>query len=81
MHTNNRMQRHWEETKTFIKETWPKFTDVELNRISGDWDKFSFYLKEFYDRFPLGEAIARDKMQCFHDRMDELHPERINLAD
>jgi len=81
MHTNNRMQRHWQETKSFIKENWPKFSDVDLTRINGDFDKFSFYLKEFYNKFPLNEALARDKLRHFHDKMDELHPERIKGSE
>jgi uncharacterized protein YjbJ (UPF0337 family) len=76
MHTNNRLQRHWPEVKEFIRESWPKFTDVELSRIHGDFDKFLGYLKEFYDNFPLNEALARDKLQAFLNKMDAQHPER-----
>lgn len=76
MHTNNRMERHWEETKVFIRKTWPKFTEVELSRINGNYDKFMGYLREFYNDFPRSEALARDKMQYFLNAMDAKHPER-----
>lgn len=76
-HTNNRMQRHWAETKIFIKSTWPRITDVELNRINGDFDQLAFYLKEFYNDFPRNEAVARDRLQRFLNQMDAKHPERV----
>ena len=75
--TNNRLQRHWREAKPFIKATWPKFTDVELSRINGDFDQFLFYLEEFYGDFPRTEAVARGKLQVFLNDMDAKHPERI----
>ena len=80
-HTNNRMQRHWAETKTFIKATWPKITDVELNRINGDFDQLAVYLKEFYNDVPRTEAAARDKLQRFLNGMDAKHPERTVGAE
>lgn len=76
MHTNNRMQRHWAEVREFIRKNWSKFTDVELSRINGDFDKFLVYLKEFYGNFPFTEADARGKLQFFFNEMDEKHPER-----
>ena len=71
MHTDNRIQTYWTETKDFIKKTWPKFTDVELGHINANYDKFLEYLKEFYGNFPLNEAIARDKMRLFFNKLDE----------
>jgi hypothetical protein len=79
MHTNNRMQRHWLEVKNFIKTQWPKITDVDLTKINGDFDKFLFYLQEYYNGFPLNEALARGKLQGFLNNMDAQHPERIRV--
>lgn len=70
-HTSNRMETFWPETREFIKKTWPKFTDVEINRINGDYDLFLKYLKEFYNNFPLMEAIALDKLQKFFNYQEE----------
>lgn len=79
-HTNNRIQRHWEETQEFIKKEWPKITDVELKKINGDFDKLVEYIIEFYNDFPKSVALARDKMTRFLNQMDEEHPERITLV-
>lgn len=75
-HTNNRFQKHWKETQDFIKKTWPKFSEVELKKIDGDYDRFFTYFNEIYDNFPLGESQARDKFQRFFNEMDEKHPDR-----
>ena len=71
MNTNNRMQTYWNETTTFIKTVWPQFTDVELGKINGSYDKFLVYLKEFYGNFPLNEAIARDRLKIFYNTLPE----------
>ena len=71
MHTNNRFETFWEPTKTFIKANWPKFTDVELSKINGDYDVFLKYLKDLYNNFPLEEAIARGKLQKFFNDLDK----------
>lgn len=70
-HTPNRMQTYWSETRAFIQENWPKITDVDLDRINGNFDNFLFYLKQYYNNFPLNEAIARGKLQKFFNAMDD----------
>ena len=75
-HTNNRMQKYWPETREVIKKTWSKFTDVELGRINGNFDKFLEYLLEYYGGFPMTEAIARSKLNTFFNDMDQKYPER-----
>lgn len=69
--TLNRMQTYWPESREFIKKNWPQFTDVELDRINGNYDCFLTYLKEFYNGFPLLEAKARQLLQEFHNELDE----------
>lgn len=70
-HTPNRMETYWPEAREFIKKTWPRFTDVELDRINGNFDRFLFYLREFYNNFPLQEAIARQKLQRLFNALDK----------
>jgi len=65
------MQTYWPQTQQFIKSTWPKFTDVELKHIDGNFDVFLKYLKEYYNNFPLTEAIARQKLQRFFNKLDD----------
>lgn len=69
--TPQRMQTHWSKTKEFIKKNWPKFTDVELNRINGNYDLFFKYYNEFYNDFPRGEATVRDLMKKFYNALDD----------
>jgi hypothetical protein len=70
-HTANRMQEHWTEAKLFIKKTWPKFTEVELKRINGDFDRFLATLHELYNDFPAREAEAREQLNRLFNRLDE----------
>lgn len=69
--TANRFQTFWPQAKDFIKQMWPKFTDVELGRIDGDYDTFLEYLSEFYNDFPKTEAIARDKLKKLFNYLGE----------
>ncbi len=71
MQTDNRFETYFTEASDLIKKTWPKFTDVELTRINGNFDSFLFYLKDFYGNFPMNEAIARSKLQKLFDTMDD----------
>lgn len=65
------MQTYWTDSQTFIKANWPKFTDVELTRINGNYDSFLKYLNDLYGNFPLTEAIAREKLYKFYNTLDE----------
>lgn len=76
-HTTNRMQKHWPKLRVFIQQTWPKFTDVELKRINGDFDVFAKYYNEYYGNFPQGEAQARDQLQKFSNQCDAEDPEGL----
>lgn len=69
--TKNRFQDFWEDTKPFIKQLWPLFTDVELKHINGNYDTFLKYLNELYNNFPATEAIARDKLKKFFNYLEE----------
>ena len=71
METDNPLKTYWPHVKEFIRSEWPKFTDVELNRINGDYDQFCFYLKDFYQGFPKTEAIARDKIRKFINSLED----------
>lgn len=68
--TTQRMQTHWPKTREFIKKTWPKFTNVELDRINGNYDLFFKYYNEFYNDFPKGEAKVRDLFKRFYNSLD-----------
>jgi hypothetical protein len=70
-HTENRLETYWDEAKIFIKEHWPKFTDVELAHVNGDFDEFARQLKLLYNNFPMGEAQARARFQVFFNKMEE----------
>lgn len=71
MHTDNRFETYWNQARDFIRNEWPQFTDVELNRVNGNYDLFLHYLKEFYHDFPLQEAVARGKLQKLFNTLDD----------
>lgn len=68
----NRMQTHWPAVKTFIKKEWPLLTETTVDKIAGDFDRFLKCLDETYDRFPLEEAITREKIQKFINSLEGL---------
>ena len=72
------MQKHWNETKSFIKDNWPKFSNTEISKINGNFDQFLFHLKDIYGGFPLTEAMARTKLQKFFNTIENEHPETID---
>ena len=69
-HTDNRLQTHWLKVSEFIAQNWPRITSTELKNIDGNYDKFLFYLKEHYQGFPMTEAVARDKILKFLNKLD-----------
>lgn len=71
MSTPNRMQIHWEASRSFIKKEWPRFSDTTIKNINGDFDRFLKYLQEIYDNFPLEEARAREKLQGFFNSLEQ----------
>lgn len=70
-HTENRLETYWQDAQIFIQKNWPKFTAVELSHVNGDFDAFLVQLKRLYNNFPLNEAIARQKLQVFFNKMEE----------
>lgn len=70
-HTENRLETYWPEAQTFIQKHWPKFTAVELAHVNGNFDEFLIQLKRLYNDFPKNEAIARQKLQVFFNKMEE----------
>jgi|GEM_PF-2083994 hypothetical protein len=71
-HTENRLETYWTEAQVFIQKIWPKFTSVELSHVNGNFDTFLVQLKRLYNDFPKNEAIARQKLQIFFNKMEEL---------
>ena len=62
----NRMQRHWEETKQFLKREWPCLTDVDLDEIDGEYDRLIHKIHELYDGDEIQiEADIKGKIQRF----------------
>jgi len=72
MSTPNRLQTHWPEVKQFIKKEWPLISDWSLGKINADFDRFLKYLKSNYNNFPLEEARARDKIQKFLNKLENI---------
>lgn len=72
MATLNRLETHWNKAKTFIGQEWPELSPTAIEGIQGNYDRFLKVLKEYYNNFPREEAIARQKLQKFLNRLDNI---------
>jgi hypothetical protein len=46
--TPNRLQSHWGEVQLFLKSTWPRLTDVDLEETEGRYDRLIHKIKLLY---------------------------------
>lgn len=65
------MQEHWEEVKKFLKQEWPKLTDVDLEEIDGEYDRLITKIKEIYGgpEEITQEAAIKGKIKRIIDRV------------
>lgn len=72
--TPNRMQTDWDEVKKFLKQEWPRLTDVDLEEIDGEYDRLIRKIKEIYGG-PDGitqEAAIKGKIKRFLNHREEI---------
>ncbi len=65
--TPNRMQIYWKEVVPFLRQQWPRLTDVDLEEIDGEYDRLISKIKELYDGRVeiMQEAATKGKVQRF----------------
>lgn len=70
--TPNRMQKHWEPAKAFLKREWPKLTEVDLEEIDGEYDRLIHKIWELYDgpQEIMQEASIKSKLQSFFNYIE-----------
>jgi uncharacterized protein YjbJ (UPF0337 family) len=68
----NRMQRHWENVRRFLKKEWPKLTDVDLEEIDGEYDRLIRKVKELYGGGEeiMQEAAIKGKIQRYLNELE-----------
>ena len=69
----NRMQRHWDEVRSFLKREWPRLTDFDLNEIDGEYDRLVKKVRELFGG-PVEitqESFIRDKVQRFLNNLED----------
>ena len=70
--TPNRMQRYWTPVRAYLKREWPKFTEVDLEDIDGEYDRLIHKVKELYagpDEVTQ-EAAIKGKLQRFLNELE-----------
>ncbi len=70
--TPNRMQKHWDAVKPYLKREWPRLTDVDLEQIDGEYDRLIGKVHELYrtgDEIQI-EAGIKGKLQRFLNGLD-----------
>ncbi len=46
--TANRLQTHWGEIQPFLKQEWPRLTQVDLDEINGHYDRLIQKIHELH---------------------------------
>ena len=71
-HTPNRMQKNWDATRVFLKRTWPRLTDFDLQQIDGEYDRLISKVKELYGGSAniMQEAGIKSKIQNFLNSLE-----------
>ena len=46
--TSNRLEQHWEDAKLFLRQEWPRLSDVDLEEIQGQYDRLIGKIRELY---------------------------------
>ena len=72
MNTPNRMQQHWNAVQAYLKRTWPRLTDVDLEEIDGEYDRLIGKVRELYrtgDEIQI-EAGIKGKIQRFLNELE-----------
>lgn len=69
--TPNRLQTHWPAVQYFLKQEWPRLTDVDCEEIDGQYDRLIHKVKELYggDEIQIEGAI-KTKLQGFLNSLE-----------
>jgi uncharacterized protein YjbJ (UPF0337 family) len=71
--TPNRMQKHWDAVKPYLKREWPRLTDVDLEQIDGEYDRLIGKVRELYrtgDEIQI-EAGIKGRLQRFLNDLEK----------
>ena len=65
--TQNRLEQNWEEAKLFLRQEWPRLTEVDLEEIQGEYDRLIHKIRELYrgNAEIMQEAAIKGKLQLF----------------
>lgn len=68
--TPNRLEEHWEEAKLFLRQEWPRLSEVDLEEIQGQYDRLIGKIRELYggNAEIMQEAAIKGKLQRFFNR-------------
>ncbi len=74
MPTDNRIQTHWNEVKSFLKREYPRLTEIDLEDIDGEYDRLIHKVKELYGGNVeiMQEARIKGKLQHFLNEKEGL---------
>ena len=70
--TPNRIQKHWDLVKTYLRREWPRLSDVDLEEIDGEYDRLIHKLRELYrsgDEIQI-EAGIKGKLQRYLNQLE-----------
>lgn len=68
--TPNRLEQHWEEAKLFLRQEWPRLSEVDLEEIQGQYDRLIGKIRELYGGNVeiMQEAAIKGKLQLFFNK-------------
>lgn len=69
--TPNRLEQHWEEAKLFLRQEWPRLSEVDLEEIQGQYDRLIGKIRGLYcgNIEIIQEAVIKDKLQHFLNKI------------
>ena len=73
--TPNRIEKNWDSVVLFLKRTWPKLTDFDIEQVGGRYDKLIQIVKNVYGgRAPImQEAHIKQTLQTFLNDLEKVN--------
>ncbi|QQR81728.1 MAG: hypothetical protein IPJ69_06420 [Deltaproteobacteria bacterium] len=73
--TPNRIEKNWEAVVPFLKRTWPKLTEFDIEQVSGRYDRLIQTIKNVYGgNAPImQEAHIKQTLQTFLNDLEKVN--------
>ena len=72
--TPNRIEKNWDAVVPFLKRTWTKLTDVDIEEVDGRYDRLIDKIKDIYggNIQIMQEAHIKQTLQTFLNDLEKI---------